>query len=61
MVVMPTMVNNYLFKNKHNNYNTQENFGGGNFWQIITDEAIGEENFGESADSLGLGNITILS
>ena len=55
------MVNNYLFKNKHNNYNTQENFGGGNFWQIITDEAIGEENFGESADSLGLGNITILS
>ena len=26
-----------------------ENFGGGNFWRIITDEAIGEEKFGESA------------
>ena len=29
-----------------------ENFGGGSFCQIITDEAIGEENFGESADHL---------
>ena len=27
-----------------------ENFGGVKFWQIITDEANGEENFGESAD-----------
>ena len=26
-----------------------ENFGGGKFWRIITDEANGEENFGESA------------
>ena len=35
-------------------YRTQKNFGGGNFWQIITAEAIGEENFGESAGSLSV-------
>ena len=35
-------------------YRTWENFGGGNFWRIITDEAIGEEKFGESAGSLQL-------
>ena len=28
-------------------YRTWENFGGRKFWQIITDEANGEENFGE--------------
>ena len=31
-----------------------ENFGGGNFWQVITDEAIDEEKIGESAFSLQL-------
>ena len=31
-----------------------ENFGRGNFWQIITAEAIGKENFGESAGSLSV-------
>ena len=35
-------------------YRTWENFGGRNFWRIVTDEAIGEENFGKSADSLQL-------
>ena len=30
-------------------YRTWEKFGGGKFWRIITDEANGEENFGESA------------
>ena len=30
-------------------YRTWENFGGRKFWRIITDEANGEENFGESA------------
>ena len=29
-----------------------ENFGGGNFWRIITDKAIGEEKFGESVGNL---------
>ena len=30
------------------------NFGGGNFWQIITDEAIAKKNFGKSAGSLSV-------
>ena len=30
-------------------YRTWEKFGGRKFWRIITDEANGEENFGESA------------
>ena len=30
-------------------YRTWENFGGRKFWRIITYEANGEENFGESA------------
>ena len=30
-------------------YRMWENFGGRKFWRIITDEANGEENFGESA------------
>ena len=35
-------------------YRIRENFGGGNFWQIITAEAIGEEIFGDSAGSLSV-------
>ena len=30
-------------------YRTWGNFGGRKFWRIISDEANGEENFGESA------------
>ena len=35
-------------------YRTRENFGGRNFWRIITDEAIGEENFGKSTGCLSV-------
>ena len=30
-------------------YRTWENFEGGKFWQIITDETNGKKNFGEFA------------
>ena len=39
---------------KYSVYCTRENFGGGNFWQIITAKAIGEENFGKSAGNLSV-------
>ena len=44
-------IRNFGLQNKYlkTNYRTWENFGGRKFWRIITDEANGEENFGESA------------
>ena len=35
-------------------YCTLENFGSENFWRIITDEAIGKENFGKFAGCLSV-------
>ena len=47
-----TQVQQYKFQLKlcdYIIYRTWENFGGGKFWRIITDESNGEEIFGESA------------
>ena len=47
MVTYTVKWNPYKLYNR--SYRIWKNFGGRKFWQIITDEANGEENFGKSA------------
>ena len=40
-------------------YHMWEKFGGGKFWRIITDDANGEKNFGESAGRSSVISLSI--